>query len=1335
MKMEKLKKVVALLLAASMIFPSVPIQAEGSEKILAEEQKEIRSIETVYDLIECIYKVTSSETGKSITYNGGLNVNAQTAENKEQQVQVIRYGDWNTADSLDNIPVAFQTGIDGKYFALEQDAAVNTEVTVREQISADRTLQFVLKKSSNWSEEHLAYKIYHPVSQMYVGYSAEEPYTLQACGKTAPDYDFVFTKTGDSVLGEVRTVPGYALLTEHEKERVFDLFGGIGAYSICYYGGDDVSQSFAQRSMMKLQEMYENLADMTDEEQAEKLRSIMQEPAFSGQTNWYGLPALPGAEEVKLEIQDETYGTYDFWRGTQLNGTKYTLVITDAYDSQVINFHVEDDRVAISNGNNAMEALKRIPYPLRKNIKNMFIRNDTANSYNCGGNDFYMRIAWVANKDTIAMYMTHEFGHSMDSIYNVNNSNSWQPARNSDIAGVSIYGNSNEWEDLADFGRLYFQCYGNINMMYGIRQMFPERYNTYVNVLCQTGYRDILAEKTEALEQGAYKTKLKDLVKKAETKAAKGSIYTEETMVALQTAIAQAQSIIANTKITQETVDEAYKNLDSALYELELAETKKKIAFFSFDDLTDGFAFDNAVAVNTGNALLSEDAKKGKALHLEGDGANYLKITKSDGTPLLSEYNELTVSFWSKVGAGSNWAFYAAPDDNQIPYLWENYMGILDSGTKVTAERYRNIGIRSDSAVVEASADKWRFITVVIRKDNTSIFVDGVRKAVADSDVLLSDILGDNSILYVGKANWGNGEYFNGLLDEFSIYNYPMTTAQVAALYNGTEPNETQAATAEKDQKKAEAVSALIKEIGTVIYSTNVKARIDEARSAYESLNAIQKELIAPEILKILEDAEQSYADAKDKFESLGKCRIAYFTFDDEQTGFESEYAKAVNKGMPVFTEDAKLGKALSLDGKNSNYLKVTDKDGKSLLTGYDEITICYWGKVEGTEGSNWSFFAAPNNRTAEYEFEEYAAILDKGNSLMVERYKNNGSRPAVNMAEAEENIWRFITVVISRDKTSVYVNAEKVSEEASDYLLSDILQDGSVCYIGRANWNVGEYFKGLMDEFSIYNYALTASQVSEAYQIYREGKNAYVVSFNSDGGTEVKSQRVIDGERVLEPEPPVKNGYNFGGWYYLNQKYDFANKVTQDITLTAKWIKRTEEKKPVSITSARIRLFKTTLTYTGKAQKPKVTVTYDGKKLTANIDYIVTYSNNKKVGQGTVKIAGKGKFNGKKILKYTIMPRTNKISKLTNKAGGKLIVKLKKSIKRTGAKGYEISYSTRRSFKGAKKVKTTKTSYKLKKLKTGKVYYVRVRSYAKIGKKIKYGAYSKVVKKKIDKS
>lgn len=71
-----------------------------------------------------------------------------------------------------------------------------------------------------------------------------------------------------------------------------------------------------------------------------------------------------------------------------------------------------------------------------------------------------------------------------------------------------------------------------------------------------------------------------------------------------------------------------------------------------------------------------------------------------------------------------------------------------------------------------------------------------------------------------------------------------------------------------------------------------------------------------------------------------------------------------------------------------------------------------------------------------------------------------------------------------------------------------------------------------------------------------------------------------------------------------------------------------------------------------------------------------------------------------------------------------------------SGAKGYEISYSTDKKFKKAVTKKTTKkTSYTIKKLKKGSVYYVRVRAYKtdSAGKKV-YGKYSSVKKVKITK-
>lgn len=80
---------------------------------------------------------------------------------------------------------------------------------------------------------------------------------------------------------------------------------------------------------------------------------------------------------------------------------------------------------------------------------------------------------------------------------------------------------------------------------------------------------------------------------------------------------------------------------------------------------------------------------------------------------------------------------------------------------------------------------------------------------------------------------------------------------------------------------------------------------------------------------------------------------------------------------------------------------------------------------------------------------------------------------------------------------------------------------------------------------------------------------------------------------------------------------------------------------------------------------------------------------------------------------------------------------KLKVSWSKNTAAGYEVQYSLKKNFKGAKKVtvKGNKKNYvTIKKLKKGKKYYVRVRAYNMNGKKKLYGAYSKVKKVKIKK-
>lgn len=147
---------------------------------------------------------------------------------------------------------------------------------------------------------------------------------------------------------------------------------------------------------------------------------------------------------------------------------------------------------------------------------------------------------------------------------------------------------------------------------------------------------------------------------------------------------------------------------------------------------------------------------------------------------------------------------------------------------------------------------------------------------------------------------------------------------------------------------------------------------------------------------------------------------------------------------------------------------------------------------------------------------------------------------------------------------------------------------------------------------------------------------------------------------------------------------------------------------------------------YTGKAITPKVTVSYKGIPLRQGIDYTVTYSNNKKMGKAKLVIRGINNFKDSDSYTFKIVPKRAKITK--KKATKKKVTVKYAKVK--GAIGYEVSYSTTKSFKKKKTVTVKRKKLKCTfKKKEKKAYYVRVRAYYKKGKTVIYGKYSKKVK------
>ena len=153
-------------------------------------------------------------------------------------------------------------------------------------------------------------------------------------------------------------------------------------------------------------------------------------------------------------------------------------------------------------------------------------------------------------------------------------------------------------------------------------------------------------------------------------------------------------------------------------------------------------------------------------------------------------------------------------------------------------------------------------------------------------------------------------------------------------------------------------------------------------------------------------------------------------------------------------------------------------------------------------------------------------------------------------------------------------------------------------------------------------------------------------------------------------------------------------------------------------------------VTYNGKIKKPSIKV-YNGKKrLPAKYYKIIKYQKNKNIGYGTVFVKGRGKYaQYSGSARFKILPQKVKLSSV-KQAKRRMHVKWARN---KGVNGYQIVYGTDKKFRNAngKNVGANTKSVKLKVSKK-KTYYVKIRSYKRVGNELWYSRWSNVKKLKM---
>ncbi len=169
-------------------------------------------------------------------------------------------------------------------------------------------------------------------------------------------------------------------------------------------------------------------------------------------------------------------------------------------------------------------------------------------------------------------------------------------------------------------------------------------------------------------------------------------------------------------------------------------------------------------------------------------------------------------------------------------------------------------------------------------------------------------------------------------------------------------------------------------------------------------------------------------------------------------------------------------------------------------------------------------------------------AYFKSSKGIWQKKNENTGSWENTNgLGQFDEGIWRF-TCNVCIDNEGNMPNAGDI------YKLADNIK----VKVDSKEWKVNktEYVNEL--------HSSTAKVYSPEY--FLTEPNYFIVSFDSNGGSFVKSQTIYKGKNATKPENPSKEGYAFAGWFKdkeLKNEFNFEeDTISEHTNLYAKWLK-----------------------------------------------------------------------------------------------------------------------------------------------------------------------------------
>ena len=333
------------------------------------------------------------------------------------------------------------------------------------------------------------------------------------------------------------------------------------------------------------------------------------------------------------------------------------------------------------------------------------------------------------------------------------------------------------------------------------------------------------------------------------------------------------------------------------------------------------------------------------------------------------------------------------------------------------------------------------------------------------------------------------------------------------------------------------------------------------------------------EFIKPLEIVGWTYGDTPNAPTATAKYGTIKYTYS---TAADGEYSEIVPTDAGTYYVKAKVEETDKYTGlesdavefvigkkilTNDNITKIADqkytgeeikpvievKDGDKILVLDTDYTVAYEKNINASEGAKVKVEIISNNY--EGTLEKLFTILPKTiNSAIILTAPVKNGVPQTEM-ETDEYTAPVVWSPEVTDKfgySTVYTATITITPKAN-YTVKGIAENGYT--VSGAQTVTNEADSATITAV----YAATGSKSSGG----SGSTKRYTVSFNTNGGNKITSQTVAKDNSVKEPTAPIKENFEFAGWYTdkeLTTKYDFTEKVTKSFTLYAKWTEQKQE-------------------------------------------------------------------------------------------------------------------------------------------------------------------------------